>query len=336
MYRSILAVVVAIVLPSLAAADDKAMAEFYAKRTVTIAVGFTPGGNYDLHARLVARHIGKHIPGNPTVVVQNMPGAGSRRLANTLMNVGPHDGTMIGMPNQGIPMDQAIGAEGVQFDARKFHWIGATTDEVNVLWAWHTSPVLSVEQAKQRETVVGATGPGSPTYFYPRIMNTLLGTKFKVVSGYPGSNELDFAIEREEVGGRIVGWSSLKITRDWVATRKAVVLVQMGLRRAPDLGDVRLLQELAGNDKDKLVLEFLSLAPALGRPFFMPPGTPPERAAAIRAAFAGTMTDPAFLAEAKQGRLEINPLTPEDIGGIIAKTFAAPPDVLATAKAAME
>src|SRR5262245_9909489 len=283
-------------LSSLAVADDKAIAEFYAKRTVTIAVGFSAGGNYDLHARLVARHIGKHIPGNPTVVVQNMPGAGSRRLANTLANVGPHDGTMIGVPNQGIPMDQAIGAEGVQYDARKFHWIGASTDEVNVLWAWHKNPVLSVEQARQREMVVGATGPGSPTYFYPRIMNTLLGTKYKVVSGYPGSNELDFAIEREEVGGRIVGWSSVKITRDWVETRKAVVLVQMGLRRAPELADVRLLHELATNDKDRLTLEFLSLAAALGRPFFMPPATPPERVAAMRAAFAATMKDPAFLA----------------------------------------
>jgi tripartite-type tricarboxylate transporter receptor subunit TctC len=336
MRRFIPSIAVVLLFSSPAVADDKALAEFYGKRTVTISVGFSPGGNYDLHARALARHIGKHIPGNPTVIVQNMPGAGSRRLANTLMKVGPHDGTMIGLPNQGIPMDQAIGAEGVSFDARKFHWIGATTDEVNVLWAWHKSPVRSVEQAKQREMVVGATGPGSPTYFYPRIMNALLGTKFKVVSGYPGSNELDFAIERDEVSGRVVGWSSLKITRDWVALLKAVVMVQMGLRRAPDLPDVRLLQEFATNEKDKLTLEFLSLAPALGRPFFMPPGTPPERVAAIRAAFAATMKDAAFIAETKQARLEINPLSPEQIGTIIDKTFAAPADVRATARGSME
>src|SRR5215210_1643943 len=184
MRQNILALLFASIFPFSAAAEDEtAIAEFYSKKTVTIAVGFSPGGNYDLYARLVARHIGQHIPGKPTVIVQNMPGAGSRRLANVLSNVGPHDGTMIGLPNQGIAMDQVIGAEGVQFDARKFHWIGSPIDEVNVLWAWHTNPVNSVEDAKQRELVAGATGPGSPTYFYPRIMNTLIGTKFKVVSG---------------------------------------------------------------------------------------------------------------------------------------------------------
>ena len=190
-----------------ASADDKAVAEFYGKRTVTIAVGFSPGGNYDLYARLVSRHIGKHIPGNPTVIVQNMPGAGSRRLANTLANVGPHDGTMIGLPNQGIAMDQALGTEGVKFDARKFNWIGSPVEDNNVFWGWHTNPVKTIEDAREREFVVGATGPGSPTTYYPRIMNELLGTKFKVVSGYPGSNELDFAIEKEEVGGRVVSWT---------------------------------------------------------------------------------------------------------------------------------
>ena len=319
-----------------AGADDKAIADFYAKKTVTIAVGFSPGGNYDLYARLIARHIGRHIPGSPAVVVQNMPGAGSRRLANVLTKIGPHDGTMIGAPNQGIPTDQAIGAEGVQFDARAFHWIGSPTDEVNVLWAWHTYPVTSIEFAKQREIVVGATGPGSPTYFYPRIMNTLLGTRFKVVSGYPGSNELDVAIERGEVGGRIVGWSSLKITRDWVATGKSIVLAQIGLRKAPELATVPLLQDLAASEKDRQTFEFLSLVPAMGRPYFMPPGTPPERVAAIRKAFQATMRDGAFVDDARRAKLEINPLSGEELGRMVAKTFAAPPDVLATAKASME
>jgi hypothetical protein len=223
MRRIILAAALTVLpLCASAAEDQKATAEFYAK-TVTIAVGSSAGGNYDLYARLLGRHIGQHIPGKPTVIVQNVPGAGSRRLANVLSNVGPHDGTMIGLPNQGIAMDQALGAEGVQFDASKFHWIGSPVEDVNVFWAWHTNPVKAIEDAKQREFVAGATGPGSPTTFYPRIMNTVLGTKFKVVSGYPGSNELDLAIEKGEVGGRVVGWSSLKITSDWVATGKANV-----------------------------------------------------------------------------------------------------------------
>src|SRR6476620_2057947 len=267
-----------------AAEDEKAIADFYAKKTVTIAVGSSAGGNYDLYARLVARHIGAHIPGKPLVVVQNLPGAGSRRLANVLANVGPHDGTMIGLPNQGIAMDQALGTEGVQFDARKFHWIGSTIEEVNVFWAWHTYPVRTIEDAKLHEFVAGATGPGSPTTFYPKIMNTLLGTKFKVVAGYPGSNELDLAIEKGEVGGRVVGWSSLKITGDFVATGKAVVMLQFGQRRWHDLPNVRQLQDLADNDRDRAIFDYLCLVPAMGRPFFMPPGTPAERAAAIRLA----------------------------------------------------
>ena len=167
MHRSILVLALVCTLPFAASADDKVLAEFYAKRTVTIAVGFTPGGNYDLYARLVSRHLGRHIPGNPTVIVQNMPGAGSRRLANTLANVGPFDGTMIGLPNQGIAMDQALGTEGVKFDARAFNWIGSPVEDNNVFWGWHANPVQTIEQARDREFVVGATGPGSPTTYIP-------------------------------------------------------------------------------------------------------------------------------------------------------------------------
>jgi tripartite-type tricarboxylate transporter receptor subunit TctC len=299
-------------------------------------VGSSAGGNYDLYARLLGRHIGQHIPGKPTVVVQNMPGAGSRRLANVLSNVGPHDGTMIGLPNQGIAMDQALGAEGVQFDARKFHWIGSPIEDVNVFWAWHTNPVKTIEDAKQREFVAGATGPGSPTTFYPRIMNTVLGTKFKVVSGYPGSNELDLAIEKGEVGGRVVGWSSLKITSDWEATGKANVMLQFGLRKAVDLPNVRLLQELAGNEKDRQIFEYLCLVPAMGRPFFMSAGTPAERANTMRQAFDETMKDPAFLEEARRSKLEITPVSGDELTQTAGKMFNAPADVLAAAKAAME
>jgi len=336
MRRSIPAVAIALILSSAATADDKAIAEFYGKRTVTIAVGFSPGGNYDLYARLVSRHIGKHIPGNPTVIVQNMPGAGSRRLANTLANVGPHDGTMIGLPNQGIAMDQALGTEGVKFDARKFNWIGSPVEDNNVFWGWHTNPVKTIEDARQREFVVGATGPGSPTTYYPRIMNELLGTKFKVVAGYPGSNELDFAIEKGEVGGRVVSWTSLKITADWIATGKANVMLQFGLRKTAALPNVRMLQDLAANAKHREIFEFLCLVPAMGRPFFLPPGVPQERVAAIRAAFATTMKDPGFLDDARRARLDVEPLIGDEIAQIVAKKFNAPDDVRAVGKKVME
>jgi len=331
-----LAVAIAFVLPSVAAADDNATAAFYGKRTVTIAVGFSAGGNYDLYARLVSRHIGKHIPGNPTVIVQNMPGAGSRRLANTLANVGPHDGTMIGLPNQGIAMDQALGTDGVKFDARKFQWIGSPVEDNNVFWGWHTNPVKTIEDARQREFVVGATGPGSPTTYYPRIMNDLLGTKFKVVSGYPGSNELDFAIEKGEVGGRVVSWTSLKITADWIAAGKANVMLQFGLRKVAELPNVRMLQDLATNPKQREIFEFLCLVPAMGRPFFISQDTPPERVAAIRQAFAATMKDPAFLDDARRARLDVEPLTGAEIAQIVARKFNAPEDVRAVGKKVME
>ena len=336
MHRAGLALLVAFVLCSTALADDKTISEFYGKRTVTIAVGFSPGGNYDLYARLVSRHIGRHIPGNPTVIVQNMPGAGSRRLTNTLANTGPYDGTMIGLPNQGIAMDQALGTAGVKFDARKFNWIGSPIEDNNVFWGWHTNPVKTIEDAKRREFVVGATGPGSPTTYYPRIMNDLLGTKFKVVSGYPGSNELDFAIEKGEVGGRVVSWTSLKITSDWIKTGKANVMLQFGLRKSAELPKVRTLQELAANPKHREIFEFLCLVPAMGRPFFLPPGVPAERVAAIRQAFAATMKDPAFADDVRRARLDISPLTGEEIAKVVAMMFNAPEDVRAVGKKVME
>src|SRR5215813_3503170 len=334
MRRILIAITAASTLPLAAAADE--IADFYARKTMTISVGSSAGGNYDLYARLLARHIGGHIPGRPAVIVQNLPGAGSRRLANVLSAVGPHDGTIIGLPNQGIAMDQALGAEGVQFDARKFHWIGSPVEDVNVFWAWHTHPIRRIEDAKEREFVAGATGPGSPTTFYPRIMNTVLGTRFRVVAGYPGSNELDLAIEKGEVSGRVVGWSSLKITSDFVPAGKARVLLQFALRKAQDLPDVRLLQELAGSERDRQIFDYLCLVQAMGRPFFMPPGTPAERVAAVRAAFVATLKDPVFRDEAARSKLEVSPVAGEALVAIVDRTFNASPDVLAAAKAAME
>ena len=338
MRRFIPVVAVALLfLSSAAVADDKAIAEFYGKRTVTIAVGFSPGGNYDLYARLVSRHIGKHIPGNPTVIVQNMPGAGSRRLANTLANVGPHDGTMIGLPNQGIAMDQALGTEGVKFDARKFNWIGSPIEDNNVFWGWHTNPVKTIEDARAQEFVVGATGPGSPTTYYPRIMNELLGTKFKVVSGYPGSNELDFAIEKEEVGGRVVSWTSLKITSDWIpagkANRHAAVRPAQDRRRCRRCACCRtsrptrsIARSSSSSASSRRWAGRSSCRRACRRS-----GSPPSAPA-----FAATMKDPGFLDDARRARLDVEPLTGEEIADVVARKFNAPDDVRAVGKKVME
>jgi tripartite-type tricarboxylate transporter receptor subunit TctC len=318
-------------------ADEKALAEFYARNKLTIAVGFSPGGNYDLYARAVSRHIGRYIPGAPEVIVQNMPGAGSRVLANALYVRGPHDGTMIGVPNQGIPMDQALGLPGIQYDARRFHWIGSPNQEVNVAWTWHTSKVKTLDDARRIESVMGTTGPGSPTHYYPGVMNAMLGTKFKIVSGYPGSNELDGAIEKGEVDGRgAVSWAALKITSDWVKTGKVNILAQIGAAKAPDLPDTPLLHELAASPNDRAVLEFLSLAPALGRPFFMPPNTPAANVAAIRSAFMKTMTDKSFVEETTRSRLDLNPITGDELKRLTDKTLSASPAVIEAARKALQ
>ncbi len=298
-----------------AAEDANALAQFYAGKTVTISVGFSSGGIFDLYARILARHMGQHIPGKPAVIVQNLPGAGGRRLANLFQKVGPHDGTAIGITTPGIVTDQVMQAEGVQYDLRKFHWVGSPADEVNVLWVWHTTPVKTLADVREREVPLSSTGHGSPNYFVPRILNQLIGTKFKVITGYPGATEADLAIERGEVSGRVSGWTGLKTTSDWVATGKVNVLVQQGLRKAPELKDRPLLPDVGTNERDKLVLDFLSLVPALGRPFFMPPGTPPERVAAIRQAFELTMKDAGFLAEAAKGQLDVAPLSGDDVAG---------------------
>ena len=319
-----------------AAQDDKALADFYAGRTFSVSVGFSPGGAFDGYARILARHIGQYIPGRPNVIVQNVPGAGGRRLVNLFQNVGPHDGTVVGITTPGVVTDQVMQAEGVQYDLRKFHWIGSPADEVNVLWVWHTTPVKTLADVRNREVALSSTGHGSPNYFVPRILNQLIGSRFKVVTGYPGATEADLAIERGEVSGRVSGWTSLKNTSDWVAAGKTNVLVQQGLRKAPELKDRPLLPEVGNNDLERDVLAFLSLVPALGRPFFMPPNTPVERAAAIRRAFELTMKDNGFLADAAKLKLGVAPLTGDDLQRIVAQSFSVSPQALATAKKAME
>lgn len=334
-YVGIISCLAAITAP--VQADEKSIADFYAKAKLTIAVGFAPGGTYDLYARVIARHLGRHIPGSPTIVVQNVPGAGTRVLANTLYNLGPQDGSIIGALSQGIPTDQASGAAGMQFDSSRFQWIGSPSDDVQVAWSWHTSPVKTFELAKQIEMNVASTGPGSVTYSYPKVMNALLGTKFKVINGYQGGAEMDNAVEKGEVEGRVgEAWATLRITNNWVATQQINVLVQIATTRAPDLPDVPLLSEFATNERDREALDFLSFAPSMGRPLLMPPKTPADIVAAIRKAFDETMKDEAFLAEAKELHLDVHPTSGEDLQKIVTATVGIPPDVLATVTRAMQ
>jgi tripartite-type tricarboxylate transporter receptor subunit TctC len=249
-YTVSLLALAAIVIAPAAAADT--VADFYQGKTLSMVIGVSPGGDYDRRARLIARHMGKHIPGNPAIVANNMPGGGGLVAANWLASIAPKDGTTMLMIAQNLPVVQAIGTPSAKYDVRKFFWLGNTTDTPNVINAWHTTGITNVQQVMQRELVVAATGIGSGSYYYPAALNALAGTKFKIVSGYPGGNEANLAMERGEVGGRgSNSWASWKSTRpQWLADKKIIMLVQIALKRNPELKDVPTMQELTKYETD--------------------------------------------------------------------------------------
>jgi tripartite-type tricarboxylate transporter receptor subunit TctC len=324
------AMIVAGTLP--ARAD--AVADFYKGKTISLIVGTSSGNDYDFRGRLLARHLGRHIPGNPTIVPRNMPGAGGINAANWFANVAPRDGTAIHMVMATIMGKQAIKAPGVQYDARKFSWIGNTTSTPNVTSAWHTSGITSIEQVKTRELIVGAPA-GTAGEAYVVAMNALAGTKFKLVTGYAGGNEVNLAMERGEIHGRASNsWASWKSTRpDWVRDKKLVVLVQVGLKRHHELSQIPLLQELVDNDLDKRFLSFLSAETAVARAIIAPPEVPADRLAVLRKAFDATMQDPQFLNEAeKKGRMDITPLSGVEAQKIAHGIVDTPADVIARAR----
>jgi tripartite-type tricarboxylate transporter receptor subunit TctC len=316
----------------------QSVADFYRGKTVTMLVGTSPGGDYDLRLRMVARHIGKHIPGNPTVIVNNMPGGGGVVVVNWLANVAPRDGTVAVAISQNMPVHQATGAAGVKFDVRELNWIGNTTDTPNVINAWHTTGIKTIQDVMTRELVVGATGIASGSYLYPHALNQLVGTKFKIVTGYPGGNDVNLAMERGEVGGRgSNSWASWKSTRpQWLAENKVFILVQVGIKRNPELPEVPTMQELAKNDTDRAVLTFISADTAISRPIVTNAGVPRERVEALRRAFDATMKDPEFLAEAARTKTDISPMTGEEAQKIAAATIETPREVLTRANALIE
>jgi tripartite-type tricarboxylate transporter receptor subunit TctC len=308
-------------------AQAQSVEEFYRGKTISFVIGYSAGGGYDAYARLVARHMGEHIPGKPSIVPRNMPGASSRVAAAWVANVAPKDGTVLATGDQSLALAQAMG-EKLQFDVTKFIFIGNPSAENNTTVTWHTSPVKTIEDAKKHEVPVGATG-GSTSSQYPRAMNALLGTKFKIILGYPGGNDINLAMERGEVQGRgSNSWASWKATRaDWLKEKKINILVQIGLNKAPDLPDVPLLMDLAGNAEDKAVLRLLSSPSAIGRPIFTTPGVPEDRVKALRAAFDATIKDPAFLEDAKKAGLEIDPVSGEELQRIVGDIVATPEPV---------
>src|SRR5262249_7689533 len=274
-------------------AQARWVAEFYRGKTGNVRVGVGVGGEYDLRARLVARHIGRHIPGNPTVVPQNMTGAGGIKMANFLFTQAARDGTNIGMLGNNFPATQAVGAEGGQFDPGRFLWPGSIAPVVETMAVWHTAGVKTVADLQQREIVAGASGKGAITYIYPSMMNEFLSTRFKIVTGYPGGNQINLAMERGEVQARNNTWSSWKATKPtWLRDKEIVIIVQAG-PRAPDL-DAPSVEDFARTPDDRKLIELVTSGTHLGRPMATTPDVPADRLAALRAAYRATMADPEF------------------------------------------
>ncbi|HYA07800.1 MAG TPA: tripartite tricarboxylate transporter substrate-binding protein [Xanthobacteraceae bacterium] len=319
----------AVVALPCALAQAQSPADFYKGKIIDLDIGYSVGGGYDLYARLIARHLGDHIPGNPTVVPKNMEGAGSLRLANYLYTAAPRDGTVIGAVARGAAFDPLLNESGAQFDASKFSWIGSANNEVSVCVARTSSGITSFNDVLVKPLTVGSTGVGDDTYQFPAVMNAVIGTRFKIVTGYPGGNDVSLALERGEVQGRCGwSWSSIVATRmNWIATKRMVVLVQMSLSKHPDLPDVPLVMDLAKTDEQRQIFKLVFARQVMGRPYVAPPDVPAERLAVLRQAFSETMADPDFLSETTQNKFEINPVSGERVEALVKEAYRTPPEV---------
>jgi tripartite-type tricarboxylate transporter receptor subunit TctC len=325
-------------LPQISAARAQSVADFYRGKSIDLDIGYSVGGGYDLYARLIARRLGGHIPGNPTVVPKNMEGAGSLRLANYLYSAVPNDGAVIGAISRGAAFDPLLGETGAQFDASTFSWIGSANNEVSVCVALASSGIRKFDDLYTTPLTIGSTGAADDTYQFPALVNAVLGTKFKIVTGYPGGNDVSLALERGEVQGRCGwSWSSLKTTRlNWVRNKRIVVLVQMSLSKHPDLPDAPLIMDLAKTDEQRQIFKMIFARQTMGRPYLAPPGVPAERLAALRKAFMDTMTDPQFLAEAAANKFEINPVSGEELQTLVKDVYRTPPEIVKKAAAAVQ
>lgn len=323
----------------LSAAVAHAQSNVYADKQISLLIGTTAGGGYDAYGRLVARHIGRHIPGQPTVVAKNMPGAGGLASANYLYNRAPKDGTEILIVQNGLPFErlfQTLSPDGKNalFDATKFGWIGSATQTVFVTVTWHASGVRTLKDAMLKETILGASTPSADSYILAMLSNNLLGTRFKVVHGYAGATEVSLAVENGEVQGEAgKDWTTLTATKpQWIRDRMINILVQMGMKPHPDLTDVPMAIELAKSAEDKQIMEVVFAKYGMARPFFTAPGVPPDRLALLRRAFDATMSDPAVIAEAAKLGMEVSPVRGEQVEAMVAKMMATPDSLAARAR----
>lgn len=311
----------------------QSVADFYKDARVTMYIGYSAGGGYDRYGRTVARHIGKHIPGNPSFTPKNYTGAGGMRLANALYGAFPQDGTAIGIIGRQIPLEDLTGNPKVKFDADKFHWLGSANQEYSVCAFWHTSPIKTTDDLFNKVPIVGGTGAGSGTDTQAMMLNNLIGTRLRLITGYPGGADINLAMEKGEVHGRCAwSWSSVLSTRaKWLKEKKVVFPLQIARKSHPDLKHVPLVGKFIKSEKDRKALNVVLAGLVMGRPFAVGPGVPADRVKALRAAFMATMKDPAFLSDAKKGRMPIDPVSGEEVQALLGELYALPKDIIAHA-----
>jgi tripartite-type tricarboxylate transporter receptor subunit TctC len=330
--RAFLAAAATTLLAAPAAAQS--VEEFYKGKSIDMIIGYPPAGSNDVYARLVSRHIGKHIPGNPNVIPKNMPGAGSFTALAHVYNIAAKDGLTLAIGAPTAAIDEKLGTRAVRFKTADFNWIGRVDSLINMVFLWHTSPVKTFADAQKMESKLSGTGVGSTVSVYPLVTNNVLGTKFKLIMGYKGSAHAQLAVERGEVEGHSTSWTAVKVGHpDWYPSKKINIIVQYGLKRHPELPDVPTVVEMARTDEERAILSAVMNATEIGTAFFTTPGVPAERVTALRRAFDAMTKDPEFIAEANKTKLTLGPITGEELQKLIGDVASLQGDLLAKVKA---
>ena len=320
-------------------ASAQSVEDFYKGKNVRMLVGFGPGTGNDIYMRVLARHLGAHIPGKPNIVAENMPGAASLTMINYLYNVAAHDGSVLGMPSRNLLVEPLYGNSLAKYDARNFTWLGSMGRDTALCFTWHTSAITTLEDAKKQKVMLGSTGTASPSSLFPHLLNKLFGTRFEPLVGYPDSGAIGLAMER----GEVLGYCSftLAATRsahpDWLTEKKINILAQLTLHPSPDLKNAPSIMDFAKDEMTRQALTFAFGDQEIGRPLAAPPGLPADREAALRKAFDETIKDPAYLADAKQASVDLDgPLDGAAVAEVVSQLYATPPAVIDVVRAVGE
>jgi tripartite-type tricarboxylate transporter receptor subunit TctC len=329
--RFVAALLVSVAVAGVARAETPE--EFYRGRTINLIIGFDVGGGYDIYARLGGRFLGDHIPGQPKIVPQNMPGAGGLAAMNYLYRVAAKDGSVIGATHSNIALGQIMGGNNIEYDAKTFNWLGRMTSTIDVHYVWHTSKTMSFDDLKTRETIAAGTGPSSNSVIFPKLLNAIVGTKIKLIAGFKGTNEANLAMQRGEVEMVDKPWEGVKSENgDWLRDKQIRLIVQYGVNRHRDLPDLPTIVERMQTDEQKQIMRLFVSTSEIGRSMLIPPGVPQDRVDALRAAFVAMTRDPALVAEAKKANLDLDPLSGEEMQKLVVSTFDLKPDMVEHAR----